>query len=300
MIKIRSRAEFLGITAICLLLLSLVVLDASSPFRFLLGILLVLFLPGYALVSAFFPRAGRISRLERVGMSMGMSIVLSFLVGMGFNYTWIGLSTVPVAIAMVVITVALAFVGWRRRERLDPEEREAISLPLPALRSRKAWTSLVLALSIVIALSATGYVLAVPANGERFTELYLLPSSGSQASVGSKTVIAGETNNVVLGVVNHEQAPMSYRINTLIGGRKQSEIDLGPLAPEQGWQQEVPFVVPEAGANQKVEFLLDKGDGTSESVFLWVDATANSDRYTEFYVVFLTSNPWENHLTGYE
>jgi len=62
----------------------------------LLAILLVLFVPGYVLVAALFPRNGDIDWIERVALAFGLSIAVVPLLGLLLNFTPFGIRPVPV------------------------------------------------------------------------------------------------------------------------------------------------------------------------------------------------------------
>jgi uncharacterized membrane protein len=55
--------------------------------RYVLGSLFVLFFPGYSLIEALYPREEELSPLERLALSIGLSLALVPLVGLVLNYT---------------------------------------------------------------------------------------------------------------------------------------------------------------------------------------------------------------------
>jgi len=59
-----------------LLLLLLIAFPNLWPLRLLLGILFVLFIPGYWMVTALFPRDDAIDGIERIALSIGLSIAI--------------------------------------------------------------------------------------------------------------------------------------------------------------------------------------------------------------------------------
>jgi len=62
-------------------------LNEISPIRIILGLPLVLFLPGYALIATLFPRKDDLDAIERIALSFGLSIAISPLLGLALNYT---------------------------------------------------------------------------------------------------------------------------------------------------------------------------------------------------------------------
>jgi len=93
------------------------------PIRIILGLLLVLFLPGYALIATLFPRKDDLDGIERVALSFGLSIAITPLLGLGLNYTPFGIRLTPVLIVLSVFTIALAIGAYVRRSRILDEDR---------------------------------------------------------------------------------------------------------------------------------------------------------------------------------
>jgi Predicted membrane protein len=85
------------------------------PLRYVLGTVFVLFLPGYALVEALYPRGDELSPLERLALSIGLSLALVPLVGLLLNYTPFGIRLYPVLASLSLLTLCLTFIGaWRK------------------------------------------------------------------------------------------------------------------------------------------------------------------------------------------
>ncbi|MGD0952643.1 MAG: DUF1616 domain-containing protein [Methanotrichaceae archaeon] len=80
-----------------------------------MGLVTVLFLPGYALIAALFPRKDDIDSIERVALSFGLSIAVVPLIGLGLNYTPWGIRLVPVVISLCLFTVMMSVAAHLRR-----------------------------------------------------------------------------------------------------------------------------------------------------------------------------------------
>ena len=91
--------------------------------RYILGMLLVLFIPGYSLVSAFFPSKGDLNGIERAALSFGLSIAITALIGLALNYTPWGIRLDPILISITYFTIFMIVVAFLRRSRLPAEER---------------------------------------------------------------------------------------------------------------------------------------------------------------------------------
>lgn len=85
--------------------------------RYILGSLYVLYLPGYTLIEALYPRGDELDPLERLALSIGLSLALVPLVGLVLNYTPWGIRLTPVTISLALIAEALALYALYRKYR---------------------------------------------------------------------------------------------------------------------------------------------------------------------------------------
>jgi uncharacterized membrane protein len=84
--------------------------------RYFLGIITVLFLPGYCLIKILYP--GReIDKIERVGLSIGTSIAMVPMIGLLLNYTPYGIRLTPLTLSLLTLTILLAITGIFREHQ---------------------------------------------------------------------------------------------------------------------------------------------------------------------------------------
>jgi len=84
--------------------------ENAIPFvyaRYVLGSIFVLFLPGYSLIKALFPEK-ELDNIERVALSIGMSLALVPITGLILNYTPWGIRTTPVTLSLLFLTTIFA------------------------------------------------------------------------------------------------------------------------------------------------------------------------------------------------
>ena len=84
--------------------------DGSNPLiyaRNFVGGVFVLFLPGYSLLRALFG-AREMDAVERLALSVGLSLALVAIVGLLLNYTPWGIRVVPVTLSLLSVTIAFA------------------------------------------------------------------------------------------------------------------------------------------------------------------------------------------------
>jgi len=82
--------------------------------RYVFGSVLVLFLPGYALIEALYPKR-ELDELTRFALSIGLSLALVPLTGLVLNYTPFGIRLLPVAISLTGLTLVLLILALRRK-----------------------------------------------------------------------------------------------------------------------------------------------------------------------------------------
>ena len=78
--------------------------------RYMFGAVLVLFLPGYSLIRALFG-SKELDNVERLALSVGLSLALVPLAGLLLNYSPWGIRTVPVTFSLLGLTVVFAVAG---------------------------------------------------------------------------------------------------------------------------------------------------------------------------------------------
>jgi uncharacterized membrane protein len=92
--------------------------DTAYPIVYLrstLGIIFVLFLPGFALIKALFPAkvpikssSENMDTIERVALSFGMSLALAPIAGLKLNYTPWGIRLTPITLSLLALTIVFA------------------------------------------------------------------------------------------------------------------------------------------------------------------------------------------------
>ncbi|MEW5937103.1 MAG: DUF1616 domain-containing protein [Candidatus Thermoplasmatota archaeon] len=209
-------------------------LPAGDPARVALGIPLIIFIPGYLLVSALWPRMyvkrtaedmeeikgtspdTSIDNLERIALSFGLSIAIVPLIGLVLNYTW-NISLVPVLISLFGFVVAMTGIAWYTRAKVPEKERFFISFHLNLRPTQGEWTradklaTAALAISLITAGGALAYVIITPAEGERFTEFYILDQNHTLNNLPTNLSV-NETGTIIIGVVCHEYERTNYTV----------------------------------------------------------------------------------------
>jgi uncharacterized membrane protein len=89
--------------------------------RWSLAVLLIFWLPGYIFVKLLFPKKPEQSQseeylepLERVAISIGLSMFFVPIVGLILNYTPGGISLIPILFSLAAMTMLLSFFALAR------------------------------------------------------------------------------------------------------------------------------------------------------------------------------------------
>ena len=96
---------------------------SSSPLRIVVGFLLVLFIPGYLLVSTLFPRNDEIDAVERIALSIGLSICIVVFVGLCLNHTPWGIRLGSIILALSAFILVFTALSAYQRIHVPESER---------------------------------------------------------------------------------------------------------------------------------------------------------------------------------
>jgi len=265
----------------------------DTPIRIILGLPLVLFLPGYSLIATLFPRKDDLDGIERIALSFGLSIAITPLLGLALNYTPFGIQLSPVLIVLSVFTISLALGAYVRRSMIPEGDRFVVDFGVLFEGVKESFKTtntkidkiltVVLIISIILAISITVYVIVTPKEGEKFTEFYVL-SPGGKAEDYPTNLKVGEEGEVIIGIVNHEYANVTYQLEVRLNGEVIDKKSFW-LMHNETCESPLTFKALKEGEDQKLEFLLYKnpfrksvyGKEDKEEVYrslhLWVDVT---------------------------
>jgi uncharacterized membrane protein len=221
-------------------------LPDGSALRWILGLPLLFFLPGYALVSGLWPERGQkidsgeqasvgmgMDSSERLVLSIGLSLVIAILVGFFLNFAW-ELTALSVSLSLAIITIAFSIVAVRRRKGVPTSERFYARMR-PAMGSSgsegsqvKTSIDKVIAISLVVCIAliviTAVYIVLTPHEGEGYTEFYILGHDGTVQGIPSNLTV-NETAIVVIGMVCHEHQSLNYSIVASAGNATQDTQD---------------------------------------------------------------------------
>jgi len=272
---------FIIITSVLLVPLAIL---TGGLVRIVLGLLFVLFFPGYTLMAALFPRKTDLEIITRLAISLGTSVALAGLLLLLLNFTPWGLQLYPIIVVLFLFTGTAAVIAWLRRKRFAPKERFDPTLNLKLATIFRFWTErkhleraliVILALAIIGTIGTLGFVIAAPKAGDPYTEFYLLDLD-KKADYYPSELAVGEDGKVIVGIINREGEATVYNIEIVFDGEKTDDIGPINLGQEEKWEQGVTFTPTRDGPDQKVEFLLYKDSRQLyQELHLWIDVSGD-------------------------
>jgi len=128
-VRLEYSLWFWSIVAFTIATIIIVYTSSSLPFimplRYVFGTIYVLFLPGYVLVEALYPEERELKPLERLALSIGLSLAVVPLIGLILNYTPWGIRLDPIIISLATYTLGLTLVATMRKFRVLRRKHES-------------------------------------------------------------------------------------------------------------------------------------------------------------------------------
>lgn len=223
--------------------------SVPAPVQVLLGLPLVMFLPGYALTTALFPKRARggfesdisalgsdaiphrirslsqrgLTGIERASLGFAVSIVLVPLYGFVIDFTPLDYSTETVVAILVVVTAVASIAAFARHREHAPVDTTGYTVAgaLVAFRRslRRPKVDATLTVVVVVCLLFAGvsgaFALTSPLDRNSFTGFYLVTQNdeGEYVEGGYPTSFTvGEPSSLYVGIENQERQPMTYSV----------------------------------------------------------------------------------------
>lgn len=224
--------------------------------------LLMLFLPGYSFTTILFPIMKDLKIIERIGLSFVISIVITLLIGVILSLILSETKIIPILISISIFTLFMLPISFLRRKQISESFSLNINESFKSFKSsfktksrRNKIISISLLVFFFIAASMTIFIILSTKENEKFTEFYILGPDG-KANNYPTNLTFGQTGTVNIGIVNHEQSEVTYKLIIKLNNQILSDQDLNLQNNEK---KETTFsFTPSQGNNQKIEFFLYK------------------------------------------
>lgn len=258
----------------------------SGPIRILLGIPLLLFLPGYAFVAVLYPDApddeyrpfdeepsgrdrrllpsGGIGTIERIALSIVASIAIVPAVTLVASASPWGITVQPVLAGIALATVVLSLLAIVHRSRYPPEQRFALSLSESSLlfsaerdsygRSAPSPTLYngIFLIALLVLLATAGFAVATgPPDHDGYTEFQLETEEvdGEMETMYDDSLSAGESHSVTAYITNEEHEESTY--TTVAALQQVSYEDDGVTVHEQDVLASESATVPDGETHEQ-------------------------------------------------
>lgn len=257
------------------------ILDDSFV-RIILGIPVALFIPGYIFIAALFPKRDDIEIVDRITMSIGVSIAILSIIGLLLNFIY-GIRLMTVLIILYIYMMIFMFVVIYRRRGLPEDIQFSIRFDkiyaiignkLKPKNKTDFILTIILIFMLILTIGTTYYAIATPKMDEIFTEFYILNSSGKANNYPVDLNLNSPTTFMV-GVVNHEYSFINYTAQITLDKNILTSEEL-ILNHNEIWKENLTIIPDKKGNDMKLEFLLFKEDNFTipyRSLYLWVNVT---------------------------
>ncbi|HJH26822.1 MAG TPA: hypothetical protein C5S37_08645, partial [Methanophagales archaeon] len=121
-LSFKTERDIVLVNILSALLIAVIAFFPNSPARIILGLPFILFFPGYMLICALFPRRKDLDIIERLALSMGLSIAVTSLIGLALNYTPFGIGLYPVTFSLFLFMLLMSAVTVYRRRTVSKKE----------------------------------------------------------------------------------------------------------------------------------------------------------------------------------
>lgn len=293
--RITVKNELIPIGLITLSLLALIAVGVYSlptflaKIRIFLGLLFVLFMPGFTLQAAIFPRTDDLDGPERLALSIGLSLSIIAPIALILDILPWGIDLWPMTVAYALLVANFLLMALLRRRQLPRGERFLLSADIDLdgwWTTQKLITRalyIILSLSLLIAAITALGALIIPKPGQFITEFYILGEEGLAESY-PREAAPGEKLTVTMGINNKERREQTYRAEIWAVDPWTDNRDLvgaaGPfyLEQDQAIEEEVAWYMPWPGDDQVVDFYLYNLDSAEpgspyRQLRLWLNVT---------------------------
>lgn len=262
--------------------------------RILLALLFVLFLPGFSLQAALFPKRADLDGAARLAFAIGLSFAVFPLIAFMLDKLPWRLGTYPFLFALALFVLTFTVIANYRGGRLTLHDAVAPAPPtvgpLPSRKpevrgdhrgirllmgpvGRRAYA--VLGVAFLLSLAAGLFTLIPRSPEEPLTEFYLLGPNRRAEDLASGFRL-GDPVHVVVGIGNREGLVSEYRVDVRNGTHHLAQIER--IRIEAGQTVELPISFDPSGTGEEIraEFLLYRNGGSEpyRHLRLWLSVRA--------------------------
>jgi uncharacterized membrane protein len=255
-----------------------------KPIRLVIGLPFVLFLPGYWFINALLPAKEDLDIVERLGLSLGLSIAWIPVLALILDQLPWGLRLKPILLSEIVLISLFMMIAFVRRTWLLQQNAY-----IPEFTRPKVWwkfqtrsnrlTYIVVVIVMGLAIAAVAWIFLTPSPADFMTEFYILGPEGLAENYPRKASI-GETLSVTVGITNREKENHTYSIEVWVEDpweenqrERTGSIQQFTLSVGKTIEFPIQWFMPWSGKDKIVEFLLyiDDEPDPYRKLRLWIN-----------------------------
>jgi uncharacterized membrane protein len=251
--------------------------------RIIFEFLMILVLPGYSLVTIFFPRNIDLKIIKRLVLSFLLSIAITLFFSLILYIITSETRLSSILIFNSIFVLVIQPVLFLRREKVSEKFNIGLTeflknskLSFNTKSQRDKINLLIIVIFILLIVSMVAYMILSPKNDEQYTEFYILGSGGNASNYPTNLTV-DQPGNVYVGIINHEGSTITYEMVVKLDNNTVSTQNITLLKNEK---REIPFSfsVNHSGQNQKLEFFLYKlPDNKNIYRYLYLQTDVSSD-----------------------
>lgn len=246
--------------------------------RLVLGLIYVLFIPGYTFQLALFPSTIDLDNTERIALSFALSGAIVPPIALFLNWLPWGIKLWPVVISLSVfilvclVIATIRFLLLPAGERLEPKTRLTLRTWWAGLERQYRVVYIILVAVLATASLTAVSILVMPKPAEYFTEFYILNQEGLAEDYPRESA-ANQVISVTTGITNREGSISTYNIQIKLNDQVIEQAGPITLKDDATWEQPVEFSVPTAGDDQQILFILNREGQPSpyRTLRLWIN-----------------------------
>ncbi len=252
-------------------LLTLVLVHLSSPpmqgFGALLGLILVILIPGYLLIFYLFPARSDLDSRRRALLTSVFAALLAALASLGLILTPRGLQPASLATILSLLALFLAALAYARSSQLPSRKRFTIwsrrgfrsgrrLARLPGPSNKRRFISLFFVLMAIAAFAALAFTFNTnqgSSGQEGYTEFNV--SWPKESDYEAASVQIGSRVTALAKILNHEKSRINYTLRLTQNNSTLFSKDL-VLDRNESWQGPVSCIPNGPAGRQRLDFML--------------------------------------------
>ncbi len=235
---------------------------ALSPLRFVLGLAVGIFIPGYLSTLGLFPELGTLDAIERTGLSLVLSVVWIPLLALLLALAKIRLTAPHMALAVTLVTVLTgAAAVWRRYAAEVPS-------PPPVYPNGSARWYLG---SLALVLGLVTWAIVGPNLRAQHMAFSVLGAHNRLQGYPYQ-IRFGQVYPLHLQIFNPDHATRHFTVKVSANGVP-SRLIFATVSPHHTWQRAVDLPANSPARSETVRFLLYARGGQHPLRTLWVRYT---------------------------